>query len=162
MTSERADQDPRLELIYQEAKRGLVQQQAIIESLLNRAGILIFAASFSNSLLGSRALDDGLGPWDWVALASLLALGALAVMVLWPYYNFWFRFDPQDLLDAYIDVSAPATMAAMHRDLALRIRSDMERNARLLTRMREACQLGLIVLLVNILAWLISIATMAR
>lgn len=151
--------DPRLSFIYQEARRGLIQQQGIVDSLLNRAGILIFAASFANSLLGSTALTDGVGLWDWVALACLLVVGALAVVVMWPYYNLWFRFDPQDLLDTYVDPSA--TMDEMHRALALRIRADMRRNWRVLRRMREACQIGLVLLLFNIVAWMTSIASAA-
>ena len=151
-------EDPRLAFVYQEALRGLTQQQAVIESLLNRAGILIFAVSFANSLLGARALDDGVGGWDWVALASLLGVGGLAVVALWPYYNFWFRFDPRELIDRYIDGEPSGSMAAMHRELALRIESDMERNGRLIRRIRVACQVALVLLLVNLVAWLLSIA----
>jgi hypothetical protein len=154
--------DPRLAFVYQEALRGLAHQQGVMDSLLNRAGILIFAASFVNSLLGSAALGDGVDGWDWVALACLLAVGALAVTVMWPYYNLWFRFDPQDLLDNYVDSHPPATMAGMHRALAQRIRDDMRRNWQVLRRMRGACQLGLILLLLNIVAWLVSIAGAAE
>jgi hypothetical protein len=150
--------DPRLAFVYQEALRGLIQQQAILDSLLNRTGILIFAASFANSLLGSTALTDGIGPWDWVAFACLLAIGTLTAVAMWPYYRLWFRFDPQDLLDTYVDADPPATMAGMHRALASRIRDDMGRNWRVLGRVRRACQLALVLLLVNIAAWLASIA----
>jgi hypothetical protein len=150
--------DPRLAFVYQEAVRGLTHQQGVMDSLLNRAGTLIFAASFANSLLGITALADGVGPWDWLALACLLAVGTSTVVVMWPYYRLWFRFDPQDLLETYVDADQPASMDAMHRALALRIRDDMRRNWRVLRRMREACQLGLVLLLVNIVAWLASIA----
>jgi hypothetical protein len=150
--------DPRLEFIYREALRGLTQQQAVVESLLNRAGILIFALSFANSLLGARALADGLGAWDWIALGSLVGVGGLAVVMLWPYYNYWFRFDPRDLIDRYIDGQPPASMADMHRELALRIEADMGRNGRLILRMRVSCQVALMLLLVNLVTWLLSIA----
>jgi hypothetical protein len=128
MTGRPVAADPRLEFIYREALRGLTQQQAVVESLLNRAGILIFALSFANSLLGARALADGLGAWDWVALGSLVGVGGLAVVMLWPYYNFWFRFDPRDLIE------------------------------RLILRMRVSCQVALVLLLVNLVMWLLSIA----
>jgi hypothetical protein len=61
---------------------------------------LIFAASFASSLLGARALADGAGAWDWIALGLLVAIGCLAVFLLWPYYNLTFRFDPEDLSPA--------------------------------------------------------------
>jgi hypothetical protein len=77
-----ADDDPRVALVYQEALRGLLQQQAAVESLHNRAGTLIFAASFASSLLGGRALTDGLGAWDWLAVVLLFGIGALTVVLL--------------------------------------------------------------------------------
>jgi len=49
-------------------------------------------------------------------------------------------------------------MARMHRQLALRIKADWHRNGRVVRRLREALQLALVVLLLNILAWLFSIA----
>jgi hypothetical protein len=158
VTRTQTEDDPRLAFIYQEALRGLLQQQAAVESLHNRAGTLIFAASFASSLLGSQALTDGLGVWDWLAVLLLLAIGALTVLLLWPYYNLSFRFDAQDLLDRYVDSDTPATLTTMHRELALQIKADFRRNGRVVRRMREAFQLALILLLLNILAWLFSIA----
>lgn len=66
--------DAQLAFICQEAVRGLVHQQNVVESLNTRAGNLIFATAFATSLLGTRALQNGLGLWDWIALASLLLL----------------------------------------------------------------------------------------
>jgi hypothetical protein len=152
-------EDPRLALIYQESLRGLLQQQSAVESLRNRAGTLIFAASFASSLLGSKALADGVDPWDWVAIVMLFGIGALTVVLLWPYYAMTFRFDPQLMLDRYIDDDNPATMTQMHRELALQIESDRQANGRVVRRMRETFEVALVLLLLNILAWLISIAT---
>jgi hypothetical protein len=104
---------------------------------------LIFAASFASSLLGSRALADGVGAWDWLALGLLVAIGGLAVFLLWPYDNLTFRFD-RDLLARYVDVSDPMPMPAMHRELALQIKSDWQQNGRIVRRLREALQLALI------------------
>jgi hypothetical protein len=150
--------DARAAFIYQEALRGLLQQLAAIESIHARAATLIFAASFASSLLGAQALDDGVGAWDWTALALLVAIGGLAVVLLWPYWNLWFRLDPAELIAQYVDVADPVPMAAMHRELALRIEADRQRNGRLLRRLREALQLALVLLMLEILAWLISIA----
>jgi hypothetical protein len=152
-----ADDEARAAFVYQEAMRGLMQQQAGIQSLQARAATLIFAASFASSLLGSQALDDGLGVWDWFALGLLFAIGALAVLMLWPYYNLTFRFDPEDLLTRYVDVAEPLPMPAIHRELALRAKADWQRNGRVVRRLREALQLALVLLLVEIAAWLFSI-----
>jgi hypothetical protein len=152
-----ADDEARSAFVYEEALRGLLQQEAAIQSLQTRAATLIFAASFASSLLGSQALADGLGGWDWTALGLLFAIGALAVLMLWPYYNLTFRFDPEDLLARYVDVAEPPPMAAIHRELALQIKSDWQQNGRIVRRLREALQLALILLLVEIAVWLFSI-----
>jgi hypothetical protein len=156
-----AEDDPRAAFVYQEALRGLLQQQAAVQSLQTRAATLIFAASFASSLLGSQALADGVGAWDWVALGLLFAIGALAVFLLWPYYNLTFRFDPEDLLARYVDVAEPMPMPAIHRELALQIKSDWKQNGRIVRRLREALQLALILLLFEIVAWFISIAELS-
>jgi hypothetical protein len=152
------DDDARSAFVYQEALRGLLQQQSAIQSLQTRAATLIFATSFASSLLGSQALGDGLGVWDWIALGLLFAIGALAVFLLWPYYNLTFRFDPEELLARYVTVADPLPMSAIHRDLALRIKSDWQQNGRIVRRLREALQLALILLLLEIVAWLVAIA----
>lgn len=153
---ERGD-DPRLEFIYQEAVRGLSHQQNLVESMNARAGALIFATAFANSLLGSRALSDGLGTWDWIAAALLFCIGGLIVFMLWPYHKYTFRFDPEELLRQYVDGGEAMTMSAMHRALALRIKADMAGNWRIVQRLRIALQVALILLLMDILAWFLAI-----
>ena len=152
-----ADDDKRLAFVYQEAVRGLQHQQYVVESLNNRGGNLIFATAFATSLLGTRALSDGVGFLDWIAVCLLFLVGALIVFMLWPYYNFTFRFDPEQLLESFVDREKPATMSEMHRALALRIKTDMANNWRIIQRIRVALQVSLIVLLLEILAWLVSI-----
>ena len=149
--------DPRLDLIYQEALRGLVQQRSEVESLRGRAGTLIFAASFASSLLGSVALANGFGPLDWVAVALLLIIGAIAAVLLWPYFDLAFRLDPDDLMAQYVDRD-DVPLATMHRQLAGRLGADWRRNGRIVRRLRVALQAALVTLLVMMLAWMLSIA----
>jgi hypothetical protein len=154
--------DPRLAFVYQEALRGLLQQQAAVESLHNRAATLVFAASFASSLLGGRALADGLGGfWEWTGVVLLLAIGVLTVFLLWPYYNLSFRFDAGELLEDYVDTPTPQTMSGMHRALALRIKDDWHNNGKIVRRLREAFQLALVLLVVEILVWMFAIAAEA-
>jgi hypothetical protein len=156
-TEVRDGDDERLAFIYQEAVRGLQHQQNVVSDLNTRAGNLTFAAAFVTSLLGSRGLSDGLGLWDWIAIALLFSIGALTVFMLWPYYNYTFRFDPEDLLTRYVDADNESTMSTIHRELALRIKSDMTNNWRIIQRIRVALQFSLVFLLLDILAWLFSI-----
>jgi hypothetical protein len=111
---------------------------------------------FAASLLGGSALADGVAGWDWLAMALLLAIGGLIAFLLWPYHNYRFRFDAQDPLDRYVDTGA--TMAAMHRELAMRIKHDMAANWRVIQLLRIALQLALVLLVFEILAWLLAIA----
>jgi hypothetical protein len=153
------DDDPRLAFVYQEALRGLQQQQQLVESLSNRAGNLIFATAFASSLLGATALSDGLGPWEWTALALLFGLGGLIVFLLWPFSDYAFRFDPRELLERYVDADPGVTMSELHRALALRIEADRSGNWRIIQRQRVVLQLALLLLLLEILAWCLAIAS---
>ena len=153
------DDDPRLAFIYQEAVRGLVHQQGVVESMNARAGNMIFATAFATSLLGNTALTDGLGPWDWFAMILLLFIGVLVVFMLWPHHKYAFRFDPGMLLDEYIDSKDRLTMSAIHRALALRIKADMASNWKIIQRLRLALQFSLAFLLFEILALLFSIGS---
>jgi len=164
---ETGDDDARLAFIYQEAVRGLTHQQGVVESLNSRAGNLIFAAAFATSLLGARGLSDGPGVWDWVAVALLFTVGGLVAFMLWPFYGYTFRFDPEELLRRYVDGDGDGggggdgggtSLSAMHRALALRIRRDMASNWRVIQRIRVALQIALICLLLEILAWMLAIA----
>lgn len=151
------DDELRLAFVYQEALRGLSHQQSVLEALNTRAGNMIFATAFATSLLGTRALADGLGLWDWVAVVLLFLVGALIAFMLWPYYNVTFRFDPEELLTSFVDRDDPATMSAIHRTLALRIKADMISNWRVIQPIRAALQLALVLLLLEMLAWFLSI-----
>ena len=155
--AERGESDACLALVYQEAVRGLVQQQQLVESFNSRAGNLIFATAFATSLLGGQALSDGLGVWDWIGVVLLLSIGALLCSMLWPYYNYTFRFDPAELIERYIDNPAGASLSNMHRTLALTIKADMIGNWRIISRIRLALQIALVLLLLEIIAWVLSI-----
>jgi hypothetical protein len=153
------EDDPRLEFIYQEALRGLAHQQGVVEGLNSRVGNLTFATAFATSLLGVKALSDGIGAWDWAAVSLLFGIGVLIVFMLWPYYGYTFRFDPQELLDRYVHTSPAKSLSEMRRELALRIKADMAANWRIIQRIRVALQIVLILLLLEILAWLFSIGS---
>jgi hypothetical protein len=51
-------EDPRVALLYSEAIRTLDQQQAVVESIRGRSGILLSAAAITTSFLAGVALGD--------------------------------------------------------------------------------------------------------
>jgi len=152
------DDEARLAFVYQEAIRGLSHQQGVVESMNSRAGNMIFATAFVTSPLGNTALTDGLGPWDWTAVILLFLIGVLVAFMIWPYHKYVFRFDPEELLSEYVDKDRGMTMSKLYRTLALRIKTDMASNWQIIQRIRIALQLSLILLLVEILALLFSVA----
>jgi hypothetical protein len=158
MTPRADSDDPRLAFVYAEAVRGLEHQQGVLDSLIARAGMLVYATSFASGLLGGAALSDGLGAWDWAGVGLLFAIGALLAFMMWPYHKYWFRFDVADLLREFVDSHPQMTMSAMHRALALRIKADMANNWRSIRRIRWAGQAAIVLLLFQILAWLFAIA----
>ncbi len=91
-------------------------------------------------------------------MTLLFGIGILTAFMLWPYYNYTFRFDPEELLTEYVGDNKRTTMSEVHRALALRIKTNMINNWRIIQRIRVALQLSLIFLLLDILAWLLSIA----
>ena len=82
-----------------------------------------------------------LGTWEWVALALLFGIGVLVVYLLWPFHDYSFRFDPQELLKTYVDADRQLTMSEMYRALALRLEADCSSNWRIIQRLRVALQL---------------------
>lgn len=153
-----SETDPRLAFVYAEAVRGLTQQQTLVEGINARAGSLIFAAAFTNSLLGNRALSDGLGVFEWFAIATLFTIGGLVVFIVWPHDQYKFRFTPEMLLSQYVEGNASSSLSAMHRALALRVEADMKDNWRIFQRLRMTLQIALVLLLLNIAAWMFAIA----
>jgi hypothetical protein len=154
-----SDAGARMAFIYNEAVRGLTQQQALVENLNSRAGTLVFATSFATSLLGAQSLSNGVDAFDWVALAVFFAIAVLVVFLVWPYQHYRFRFDPNDLLRRFVDSEQPTSFSAMHRELAVQAELDRAKNWRTIQRLLVGLQAALLLLLVEIAAWLIAIAT---
>ena len=103
-------------------------------------------------------MSDGVDVLDWLAMVLLLGLGILIAFLLWPYHNYRFRFDPNELLQQHVDTERPSTLDEMHRNLAVRIESDRTWNWRIIQRLRVGLQVALVLLVIEILAWLGSIA----
>lgn len=91
-------------------------------------------------------------------MVLLFFIGALVSFMLWPYHNYTFRFDPEELLDQYVNTKENVSMSTIHQELALRIKGDMTSNWRVIQRIRIALQLSLVFLLLEILALFFSIS----
>jgi hypothetical protein len=95
---------------------------------------------------------------NWIAIGLLFGIGALTVLLLGPYYNLRSASTHRSCWTSTWEAPQPASLSEMYRGLALRIKADSARNGRVVRRMREAFQLASVLLLLQILAWFLSIA----
>jgi hypothetical protein len=113
---------------YDEAVRTLGEQQAVIESFRNRAGLLLSSAAVTTSFLGAQALPDGSSsPISWVALAGFAGVATTSLAILWP-RRWEGAADPHDVIGTYIESAEPAPIEKLHRDLSVHMRSSYLKN----------------------------------
>lgn len=144
-------------LVYEEALRGIAQQQTSVEGLRARVGTLLSAASISTAFLGAQALANRTpGRWGWLAMVSFVAVVGASIAIMWP-YEWIFRRSPKALLSDYIEHDQPLALAAIHRDLAIHLEDHYERNQRKLNRLLRVFEVGCAVLALEVVAWLIEL-----
>jgi len=115
------------ELAFTEAVRGIEAQSRAVEELRSRCGIVLSAGSLVAGFLGPSALDGGLSPGAVVAGLLLLACVVPAIFVLLP-AEWIFLFGPKAIVRDYIEADPPATMAELHRSLALYLEENWDKN----------------------------------
>jgi hypothetical protein len=106
-------------LAYEEALRGVVQQQAVLTDIRGRAATMLGAAAVSTSFLGGIALQDQRPTgWSWVAVGAFVAVGLLTIWILLPRRGWTFRLSARKLIKEYVECDNPAELPEMYRDLA--------------------------------------------
>jgi len=114
------------ELAFTEAVRSLDAQSASLDSVRNRAGIVISAAAIVAGFLGPPALRAD----AWGYIAAVLFVGAClgAAVVLMPIKDWRSTTNVNDLISNYIEADPPATLAEIHRSLAIYMQADWAKN----------------------------------
>ena len=147
------------ELAFDEGGRALDAQERTVNELRSRAGVLIAAAAIATSFFGARAVGDGeLTTAMWVAIAAFVLVGAAVLAVLWPRSDWEFSASPVDVIATYIETDDPAPVVYIHRDLALHRAASYDRNARQLRWVFGAFRAGLVLLVIEVAAWLVALA----
>jgi hypothetical protein len=150
--------DARLALVYSEALRALERQQQTLSEFAARSGNLLFTAAIVTAFLGGIALQDGTPTsWSWVAVGALAGVGAVHVSILWPRWTWRFRFQPQELLEEFVNRRS-SPLDEMRRDLIGRIQVDLDANLRRLRLMGLGLQLSSGLFLIETFAWLVAVA----
>jgi hypothetical protein len=152
--------DERIELIFEESRRKLDQQEKVLDNLRARAGVLLSAAAIASSFLGVAALGDGdKCAWSWLAIAALLAVGWWSIKgVLWPRQEAWTFSHDIRKLEGYVDgEDRDWDIDAMRLAVAESHQEFWEKNDAVLDRMFGAFRLAAVALLVEVVFWLLDL-----
>ncbi len=147
------------QLAYEEAKRGLDDQEQAVVELRSRAGTLIAAAAITTSFFGSQALHHHVHPMAWVAIGCFIALSAAVLVILWPHRDWEFTLSPQRLISTYLEPEdgEPLPLPVIHRDLALHMGRSASQNRRQLRWLMVAFRIGALLLVAEVVAWVVAL-----
>ena len=155
----REEHGPSYRLAFDEGGRALDAQERSVNELRSRAGVLLAAAAITTSFFGSRIIGRG-DPTlaGWCAIAAFALVAAAVLIVLWPWRDWEFNANPVELIATYVETASPATLAEVHRDLALHRSASWTSNARFVGRLHLALRVGLILVAVEVCAWVVALA----
>ena len=153
---------------FEAGLRRLDQQAGVLAELRSRASTLIAAAALTTALLGSVALKDehlagqrivadrALEGWEWVAVGGFIALGLVALAIIWP-WGWKFSLDPHKLLAGYVDPPNRQRVDEIERNLAIYLGDYFNDNSTKLKRLFWTFRLGCICLLLQVVAWILDL-----
>lgn len=149
--------DQLYKVAYDEAVRALSEQQAVIDSFRNRAGLLFSSAAIAASFLGSQALQGGRpNAASWLALLCFVAVAAASLAILWP-RRWEGKANPRDLIATYIESPHPAPLENLHRDLAIHMHNSYSENRGGLEQFVYLLQLASGFLTLEVILWMIAL-----
>lgn len=154
-----ADKDILYRVAYDEAVRALSEQQGAIESFRTRAGLLFSATAITTSFLGAQALDGGgSSAISWAAMVVFASVAVVSLAILWPRH--WeFTANPRDVIQTYIESDEPAPIEELHRDLSLHMHNSYSENREGLEQLAIFFQIASALLTVEVILWIIAIAS---
>lgn len=130
----------------------------MIDSFRSRAGLLLSAAAITTSFLGAQALGEGSSAFAWLAMAGFVGVAVAALAILWP-RRWEFTADPRGTIRTYIEADEPVSIDEVHRDLALHVYISFVKNDTGLTQLAVFFQVAGVLLTVEVLLWIIAIAS---
>jgi hypothetical protein len=140
-------------LALEEARRALDEQERAAAQLSTRAGLLISTSAIVTSFLGGPVLARGaLDLPAWIAIAAFIGLCAAVLKILWPRRDWEFAVHP-----AYLAAGRPR--GELVRTLTVYLGMSITRNEKELDRMLTILNIGSVCLAIQIVAWVVSVAT---
>ena len=98
--------------------------------------------------------------WAWIAIIAFVVAGGCVLVVLWPRRDWEFSASAIDVIAEYIEPESFAVQV-IHRDLALHRAASFDRNARQLGQLFVVFRLGLVMLIVEVAAWMVALVERA-
>lgn len=143
---------------YDEAVRALSEQQAAIESVRNRAGLLLSAAAVTTSFLGAQALQGGSSSlFSGLALFSFVAVATTSLAILWP-RSWEFTANPRRVVKDFTEAAGAIRLEDLHRDLSLHMHGSYLVNHRGLQELALLFQAASGLLTLEVVLWVAAIA----
>jgi len=156
-----ADKDILYRIAYEEAVRALSEQQAVIDSFRTRAGLLLSTTAITTSFLGAQSFGGGsLSLAGWSALVAFVGVAAISLAILWP-HSWEFTANPQEVIESRINGEETAPVNTIHRDLSFHMHNSYIENRAGLEQLALFLQIASGLLTLEVLFWIISLATNA-
>jgi hypothetical protein len=153
--------DQLYKVAYDEAVRALSEQQAVVDSFRNRAGLLLSAAAVTTSFLGAQSLQGGNSSVaTWLALTGFVGVAMCSLAILWP-RRWEGAADPQDVVRTYIESAEPALIEELHRELSFHMRGSYLENRKGLRKLVVFLQIASLLLASEVVLWIIAIASVS-
>lgn len=150
--------DALYKVAYDEAVRALSEQQAVVDSLRSRAGVVFSAAAITTSFLGARALHGSdWSPFSWLALVAFVGVAAAFLAVLWP-RQWEYAADPHVVIGALIESSETVAMEDLHRELSFQMRRSYLKNCEEQEKLIVFFQIFNVLFALELVLWIAAIA----
>ncbi len=151
-------EDALYKVAYDEAVRALSEQQAVVDSLRSRTGVLFSAAAVTTSFLGPQALYGGDGSlFSWLALAAFTGVATALLAILWP-RRWEFTANPHRVIVACIESADSDSHEDLHRKLSLHMNSSYLENREAQERLFVFFQIANVLFAVELVLWIAAIA----
>jgi hypothetical protein len=148
------------ELAYDEARRGLDDQERVVSEMRARAGALIAAAAITTSFFGAQAIQESrVSVAAWIAIGCFVGVGLCVLAVLWPRHDWEFALSPSLFIATYLEPAEeePLELWSIHRDMALHIGASAEKNRRQLRWLMIAFRAGALLIIAEVIAWIAAL-----
>ena len=167
MTDE--EQAAMMALAYQEGNRSIDDQARTLENLRGRAATLFSAAGviggFLVGLVVNKTSTTQFSSLGWPGLAvgagTFLVIAIVTMAIWWP-ATMQIRLDPGRLIVDYIETEPPATLADIHREVALWRHQQINTNSAVLHRRVNLLLMALSAFPLEVIALLLSLQDVAR